>query len=114
MITLEQLEEMFASISENTDWNIAGALQWGYFFTDGSDEKLAAAIPLLEELGYQFVDLFIPQIDEGQDEYFVLQMGKAEVHTPQSLFERNQVLSDFAAQHELKSYDGMDVGPLSN
>ncbi|QLG87106.1 ribonuclease E inhibitor RraB [Chitinibacter bivalviorum] len=112
MITLEQMEEMFASIRENTDWDLAQPLVWGYFFTDKSDEKLASVIPLLEAQGYRFVDLFIPQLDEGVEEYLVLHVEKEEIHTPQSLFERNQQFYDFVSEQQLLSYDGMDVGPL--
>ncbi|WP_348945327.1 ribonuclease E inhibitor RraB [Chitinibacter sp. FCG-7] len=112
MITLAQLEEMFASIRDNTDWDLSAPLLWGYFFTADSDEQLADVIPMLEAQGYAFVDLFIPQLDAGQDEYFVLHMEKAEVHTTTTLFARNAELAEFAAQHGLRSYDGMDVGPL--
>lgn len=112
MITLEQMQELFASVGENTDWDLTQPLVWGYFFTDQSDEKLASVIPLLEAQGYRFVDLFIPQLDDGVEEYLVLHVEKDEIHTPQSLFERNQQLDDFAREQQLRSYDGMDVGPL--
>ncbi|WP_410498828.1 ribonuclease E inhibitor RraB [Chitinibacter sp. S2-10] len=113
MITLAQLEEMFASIRDNTDWNLSAPLLWGYFFTADQDEQLTDVIPLLEAQGYTFVDLFIPQLDDGQDEYFMLHVEKAEVHTTATLFARNAELEAFAAQHGLRSYDGMDVGPLA-
>ncbi|WP_373976183.1 ribonuclease E inhibitor RraB [Chitinibacter sp. SCUT-21] len=113
MITLDQLEEMFASIRDNTDWDLSAPLLWGYFFTADQDEQLTDVLPLLEAQGYTFVDLFIPQLDAGEQEYFVLHVEKAEVHTTASLFVRNGELAEFAAQHDLRSYDGMDVGPLA-
>lgn len=113
MIALEQLEEMFSNITENTDWDVDGPLLWGYFFTDESAEKLRGILPILEAQGYRYVDLYVPDLDEGEKEYFFLHVEKEEAHSPQSLFERNQQLYAFADLHSLGSYDGMDVGPIA-
>jgi len=112
MIALEQLEEMFGNIKANTDWNVDGPLLWGYFFTDESEEKLKKVIPILEAQGYRFVDLSVPDLDKGQDEYFLLHVEKEETHSPSSLHERNQQLYSFVNLHNLGGYDGMDVGPI--
>jgi hypothetical protein len=113
MIQLEQLEEMFANIAAGAKWDMSRPMLWGYFFTDRSRPKLEAAARLLEQQGYRFVNLFVPELDEGQDEYLFLHVEKEEIHNPQSLHERNGQLEAFADAHELDAYDGMDVGPAS-
>lgn len=113
MITLDSLQQMFENIRADTKWNIDGPMLWGYFFTDASVEKLRSLVPLLETQGYRFVDLFVPELDDGEDEYFFLHVEKEEAHTVESLHERNSQLYALADLHELSSYDGMDVGPIA-
>lgn len=112
MITLEALQQMFDNIRANTKWPIDGSMLWGYFFTDESVEKLRGVVPVLEAKGYRYVDMFVPELDEGEDEYFLLHVEKEETHTVESLHERNQQLYALADLHGLASYDGMDVGPI--
>ena len=113
MITRDQLDTMFASMARDTDWDLSAPLLWGYFFTHGSPEKLAQAAPLLEAQGYRVVDLFLSEKEEpNEPDLWWLHLEKVEVHTPQSLDARNQVLYAFADEHGLDAYDGMDVSPL--
>jgi len=112
MIELETLQQMFNNIRAETDWNIDGPMLWGYFFTDKSPEKLEAVISDLEALGYRYVDLYLPDFEKGEDEFYFLHVEKEETHSPDSLFERNRQLYAFADQHNLDTYDGMDVGPI--
>ena len=39
-------------------------------------------------------------------------MQRVEAHSVDSLFARNEQLYEFATEHGLDSYDGMDVGPV--
>lgn len=112
MIELEQLEEMFENIAADPKWDMTRTMLWGYFFTDRSRENLEAAASVLEEQGYRFVGIFIPELEEGEDEYFFLHVEKEEVHSPVSLQDRNMQLYAFAEAHNLDAYDGMDVGPI--
>jgi len=112
MIQLEKLEEMFANIANGAKWDMSKPMLWGYFFTDASEEKLASVIPALERDGCRFVDLYVPDLDEGEQPYYFLHVEKEEVHTPASLFERNAQFDALAELHGLGSYDGMDVGPI--
>ncbi len=112
MIELAQLEEMFASIAEGARWDMSQPMLWGYFFTDRSRDKLESIIPTLERDGCRYVDLFIPELDEGQEPYYFLHVEKEEIHSPASLFERNSQFYALADLHALDSYDGMDVGPI--
>ena len=113
MITKESLVEMFENISNNTDWDISSPLLWGYFFTDSTSEKLQKSIPDLEAKGYKFVEIFLSDKENSDEpDLWWLHVEKIEIHTPESLFNRNQELYQFAAEHHLESYDGMDVGPI--
>ena len=112
MIELEQLEDMFASIAEGAKWDMSQPMLWGYFFTDESPEKLRSLVPGLEQQGYRFVDLFVPDLDEGEDEYWFLHVEKEEIHSPATLHARNGEFYALADEHDLLSYDGMDVGPI--
>jgi len=112
MIELSDLEEMFENICANNGWDMSCPMLWGYFFTDTSRQKLESASTELEKLGYRYVDLYVPDLEEDEDEYFFLHMEREEIHSPQSLNERNIQLYAFAEKLGLDSYDGMDVGPI--
>ena len=60
-------------------------------------------------MGYDFVE--IAEGDEPDDP-LTLQVEKIEIHTPDSLFQRNQELSEIAEEMGIHSYDGMDVGTI--
>jgi hypothetical protein len=112
VIQLEQLEAMFANIAAGAKWDMNRPMLWGYFFTDRSREKLQTAATALVQHGYRVVDVFVPDLDEEEDEYFFLHVEREEVHSPESLHERNMQLYEFAELHGLATYDGMDVGPI--
>ncbi len=109
MIPKSELIEMFEAIAEQTDWDMTGEMLWGYFFTDDDRKKLEVCSNRLTELGYQFVE--ISDGDESDDP-LTLEVEKIEIHTPDTLFQRNQELAEVAEEIGLSSYDGMDVGPV--
>ena len=113
MIPLHQLEDMFAGIAAGPGWNMQAPMLWGYFFTDASEDALHALVPTLEAQGYRFVDVYMPDFDEGDEEFWMLHVEKEEVHSPASLHARNADLDALADRHGLRSYDGMDVGPIA-
>jgi hypothetical protein len=112
-ITIEQLETMFGNISETTDWDLGGEMLWGYFFTHREPEAL---VPVREKLiaeGYRFVDLYQSDNDDQDGPpLWWLHVEREEIHTPQSLDQRNDALYLLASRYGVNSYDGMDVGPL--
>jgi Regulator of ribonuclease activity B len=112
MIEVTQLKEMFEGIKNTGKWDMNAPMLWGYFFTDPSAEKLQAAALYLEQLGYRFVEIFEPELDEGAEPYFFLHVEREEVHSVDSLDLRNHELTDFAVKQGLATYDGMDVGPI--
>ena len=114
VITRDALVEMFDGMAENTTWDLSGPLLWGYFFTDSSKEKLKRAAPLLESQGYKIVDIYQADKDESDEpDLWWLHVERIEHHTPDTLNQRNQILYQFADEHDLGSYDGMDVGPAA-
>lgn len=112
MIEVQALEDMFSNIKSTTTWDLNGPMLWGYFFTDTSEEKLQSFVSILQKQGYRFVDLYVPELDEGMEEYFFLHVEKEEIHSVSSLHQRNQELESLAYLHQIGSYDGMDVGPV--
>ena len=112
MIEVAQLEEMFENIKTAGKWDMSAPMLWGYFFTDPSDERLRLAADRLETMGYRYVAIFEPELDEGTDPYFFLHVEREEVHSVASLDRRNRELTTFADELGLATYDGMDVGPI--
>jgi Regulator of ribonuclease activity B len=110
MIALEQLELMFSNVRAKTPWRVDGPMLWGYFFFDPSEARLRPLRDRLVGEGYRFVDL--GPTDEGH--LYRLHVERVEIHSPQSLYERNAVLEELADEFEVERYDGMDVGPVAS
>ena len=110
MIPLENLEDMFLNIREKSSWNMSGPMLWGYFFFDPDEAKLKQLADRLSAGGYRVVDVELT--DDG--DAYRLHAERVEVHSPQSLFERNAVLAELADECDVELYDGMDVGPVTN
>lgn len=108
MISLEQLQEMFASMRRDAPFDVNGKLLWGYFFTDGDPEKLKPIRARLSASGYRIVRL--EPTDDGSTH--ILHVERIERHTPESLHARNQEFYRLASEFGIESYDGMDVGPV--
>jgi hypothetical protein len=109
-LTLEAMQEMFDNISKAAGWDMSQPKLFGYFFYDPSAEKLGDASYGLEDLGFRTVNIFVPELEEGEDVFYVLHVERVEVHSPESLHALNVQLEAFAAQHALAGYDGVDVG----
>jgi hypothetical protein len=113
MIEREMLEQMFANMAEQGVVDMNEPLLWGFFFTNATESPLRAAVPALQERGYEFVDVWQTEKDDPEDEdLWWLHVQRVEVHSVDSLFARNEQLYEFAARHGLDTYDGMDVGPV--
>ena len=113
MIPKGQLDEMFAGMAAQTNWDLSKPLLWGYFFRDGSKSSLESASELLVDQGYSIVEIsFEDKEDPSEPDVWVMHAEKVEVHTSDSLFQRNSELEAFAEANDIASYDGMDVGPL--
>ena len=112
-ITLDMLQKMFQNIFEKTDWNMAGDMLWGYFFTNSEPTTLEKARDLLIAQGYRYVNIYqLDEEDPNAPRPWWLHVEKEETHTPASLDARNDELYLFAYEQSLDSYDGMDIGPI--
>jgi len=109
VITLDKLEEMFASMRRDAPWDVEGDLLWGYFFTDPDPKKLEPVASRLAQDGYRIVSLY--PTDDGATHF--LHVERVETHSPKSLDKRNQDFYALAAEFDIESYDGMDVGPVA-
>lgn len=113
VISRAELEEMFDAMRAKRAWDIEGPCLWGYFFADYDRAKLEAASSKLEAAGYRAVGIMGPS-DENDDRLLLfLHVERREKHSVDTLHARNQELYRFASENGLKSYDGMDVGPVS-
>jgi Regulator of ribonuclease activity B len=109
-ITKDQLKQMFDNINASTDWDLNKPMLWGYFFIDEDAIKLEKAAEELRVNDYRIVD-----IREREDTtIWRLHVEKEEIHSVDSLYERNQEFYLFAEKKNLQSYDGMDVGPIES
>lgn len=107
-IARSQLDQMFSQMRAKAPWNVDGPLLWGYFFLDGSREKLELAASELVSMGYRVVGIEPTPVGR-----YRLHVERIEVHSPASLDSRNQELYALADRLKIASYDGMDVGPAA-
>ena len=105
MVTKAVLEQFFAG-GPSRGIDFGRELLWGYFFTHHDRAVLERARPALEARGYRYVGVS----DRGGGPVLFLHVERVETHTAESLFQRYQELGAFAAEHQLASFDGFDVG----
>ena len=108
-ISIDTLERMFSNIRNESGWNTAGDLLWGYFFVDQEPTKLEPLGAYLVKLGYHLVSIY--ETDDKSTHF--LHVERVETHTPDSLSARNAELNALAVKFGVESYDGMDVGPVN-
>ena len=114
MITRESAQWLFDHTRTAAKWSIDDVCLWGYFFTDHDRERLSAAAPALERMGYRIVGILEPTPQDDDQDLLFLHVEREEQHTVESLDARNQELNRFANEFGLESYDGMDVGPIDD
>ena len=107
-IALAQLEQMFQGMRAKSGWNTDESLLWGYFFTDADEAKLRPVADHLTQQGYTLVNIY--PTDDGSTIF--LHVERVEAHSPRSLHARNMEFEALAKQFGIRSYDGMDVGPV--
>lgn len=108
----QELEWMFSNISQKTKWDMSRDMLWGYFFTNPTREALDLAAKDLSQSGYRIVDVYLSEKeDSAAPDLWWLHVERVEIHSVESLLQRNAELAEFARAHKLESYDGMDVGP---
>lgn len=103
---------MFDHARAKAKWSIDDVCLWGYFFTDHDRERLSAAAPALERMGYRVVGFLEPTPQDDDQGLLFLHVEREERHTVESLDARNLELYRFAAEFGIETYDGMDAGPI--
>jgi hypothetical protein len=113
---METIKEIFAQAKSEDNWNLDEPMLYSFYFVDESVEKLEKLGLKLEADGYDFVDIFElgdEETNESTGEY-LLHIDKVEVHTPESLAERNVLFQKLADEYEIKTYDGWEFGEVGD
>jgi regulator of RNase E activity RraB len=111
---LEGIKEIFAEAKAEDNWNLEEPMLYTYYWVDTNVEKLEKLGNHLQEQGYDFVDVFElgdEDTNKSTGEY-LLHIDKVEVHTPESLAERNVEFQKLADEYEIETYDGWEFGEL--
>jgi hypothetical protein len=111
---LEGIKEIFATAENEDKWNLREEMLFSYYFVDESIERLEKLGAKLEADGLDFIGIFEigdEETDESTGEY-LLQIDKVEIHTPESLAQRNVEFQNLADEHEIASYDGWEFGEV--
>ncbi len=80
-------------------------LLYGYFFFDKESTKLERLAADLTKQNYSLV-----RLEKNDDGVFVLHVEKVEVHSADSLLQREDELRSLARRFLVATYDGWDVG----
>lgn len=113
---IEGIREIFNAAKNEDNWNLNEEMLYSYYFVDEDVDKLEKLGLKLEEDGYDFVDIFElgdDETDESTGEY-LLHIDKVEIHTPESLAQRNVEFQKLAEEYELKTYDGWEFGEVGD
>lgn len=113
---IETIREIFAQARHEDNWNLDEPMLYSFYFVDESIEKLEKLGLHLEKQGYDFIDVFElgdEKTDEPTGEY-LLHIDKIEVHTPESLAERNVEFQNLADEYEIETYDGWEFGEVGD
>ncbi|MDQ3711743.1 MAG: ribonuclease E inhibitor RraB [Acidobacteriota bacterium] len=111
---LEGIKEIFADAKREDNWNLDEEMLYSFYFVGTSVDKLEKLGLKLEADGYDFVDVF-ELGDEGTDKptgEYLLHIDKVEMHTPESLAQRNLEFAGLAEEYEIETYDGWEFGEV--
>ncbi len=104
----QNIDAVFKKINNDSNWDIKQNLKWGFFFIHKSPDLLQKLCDFLLKEWHTYEDL--RKIDNSKD--WILCISKSEIHTPESLHEKNLYFNSLAELLKIDSYDGWDVGPL--
>lgn len=103
---LDSLKQVFEKM-ENDGLDTSQPLKWGYFFFNKAKDNLIEAFKEIEEREYTLENIF-----QNEDNDWVMEISKIEVHDPESLNNRNEAMNRLAEHFEIELYDGWDVGKI--
>jgi hypothetical protein len=109
---LEEIREIFAEAKKEDNWNLNEPHLFTYYFVDADVDKLEKLGNHLQSQGYDFIDVFELGDEETEKPTgeFLLHIDKEEVHTPESLAQRNVEFSKLAEEYGIETYDGWEFG----
>lgn len=113
---IEGIKQIFDDAKREDNWDLSEEMLYSFYFVDENVDKLEKLGLKLEEDGYDFVDIFElgdDETDESTGEY-LLHIDKVEIHTPESLAQRNVEFAELAEEYELKTYDGWEFGEVGD
>ena len=111
---IEGIREIFDDAKTEDGWDLNEEMLYSFYFVDESVDKLEKLGLKLEADGYDFVDVFElgdEETEQSTGEY-LLHIDKTEVHTPESLAQRNVEFAKLAEEYELKTFDGWEFGEV--
>ena len=113
---LEGIREIFETARTEDNWNLEGEMLYSFYFVDESIEKLEKLGLYLEKQNYDFIDIFELGDDETGESTgeYLLHIDKVEIHTPETLAERNVEFQKLADEYEIESYDGWEFGEVGD
>jgi hypothetical protein len=119
MITKAMIEAFFEETREFTregqaKFDIDEPCRWSYYFGDSSEEKLTRLGSYLESEGYEPIGFLEADEEDEDPDTIYLRVDMQELHSVESLHQRNQEFLALVAEYGLASYEGMDVGPLDS
>jgi regulator of ribonuclease activity B len=101
---LPATQSLFQQIRSGPGFDLSKPATFGYFFISNFPARLATVREQLERESYVFVETHVDK--KGRT---WLQMSKSEVHSPESMVERNSTLEALAGKVEFVRYDGWDI-----
>lgn len=113
---LEGIREIFAEAKQEDNWNTDEPMLYSFYFVDKSVDKLEKLGLKLEADGYDFIDIFElgdEETEKSTGEY-LLHIDKIEVHTPESVAQRNVEFQKLANEFEIETYDGWEFGEIGD
>ena len=113
---LENIKEIFNDAKIEDGWNMDEEMLYSYYFVDTSVDKLEKLGLKLEADGYDFIDIFElgdEETNKSTGEY-LLHIDKVEIHTPESLAQRNVEFQKLTKEYEIETYDGWEFGEVGD
>lgn len=113
---LEGIREIFAEAQQEDNWKTDEPMLYSFYFVDKNIDKLEKLGLKLEADGYDFIDIFElgdEETEKSTGEY-LLHIDKVEVHTPESLAQRNIDFQKLADEFEIEMYDGWEFGEVGD
>ena len=113
---LDGIREIFAEAKREDNWNTDEPMLYSFYFVDKDVDKLEKLGLKLEADGYDFIDIFElgdEETEKSTGEY-LLHIDKIEVHTPESVAQRNVEFQKLSDEFGIETYDGWEFGEIGD